>query len=59
MFKGLRISQKLYGVIILLIICIGALGVTSRILLNQVGEVNQRVDAMAQVAMLDSWRLPT
>ena len=54
MFKGLRISQKLYGVIILLIICIGALGVTSRILLNQVGEVNQRaVDAMAQVAMLD------
>lgn len=54
MFKGLRISQKLYGVIILLIICISALGVTSRILLNQVGEVNQRaVDAMAQVAMLD------
>ena len=54
MFRNLKISQKLNGVIILLIICIGALGAVSWIMLNRVAEINdQAKEALAHVAMLD------
>ena len=51
---NLRISQKLYGVIALLIICIGVLGGVSSSMLKQVAGINdQAAAALAHVAMLD------
>lgn len=53
MFKNLRISQKLYGVIILLVICIGTLGAVSWVMLEQVAEINGRAqESLSHAQML-------
>jgi methyl-accepting chemotaxis protein len=52
--KNLRISQKLYGVIILLIICIAVMGAVSGLMLRRVADINDEAkEALAHVAMLD------
>jgi len=52
--KRLRISQRLYGVMLLLIICIGVLGGTSRFMLRRVAAINALAqEALAHMAMLD------
>ena len=52
--KRLRISQRLYGVMLLLIICIGVLGGTSRFMLHRVAAINALAqEALAHMAMLD------
>lgn len=58
MLKNLRISQKLYGVIVLLIICIGALGVVSLLMLDRVVKTNDQAQvALNHVSLLEDLRM--
>lgn len=58
MLKNLRISQKLYGVIVLLIICIGALGVVSLLMLDRVVKTNDQAQvALNHVSLLEDLKM--
>ena len=58
MLKNLRISQKLYGVIVLLIICIGALGVVSLLMLDRVVKTNDQAQvALNHVSLLEDMKM--
>lgn len=54
MFRRLSISQKLYGVLILMVVCIGVLGVVEWFVLEEVSSINDDAkEALAHINMLN------